>query len=741
MSYLEASLIMKIGTYILAFLLLGVFRLDAQEFDMKKELKRLAPLDSFPDNPGFYNDQGIQYFKNQIPKAQTPSELYFTYFDLAHQYLKTGYSDSALLFFDSIPDPMWDQAYLTDNWKFDKYMLQALCHLRDGEQQNCQHYHNEFSCILPLAEEAFHKNEVGSTKAIELYRKSLERNPYNYAARWLMNIAYMTLGKYPEDVPEAYFIDFKHFPQYEELGYFNNLGGQLGVNTLTYYGGTITEDFNNDGFQDIFTTSTDLETNVYLYIADGKGGFEDKTQAANLDGITGGSHCTQADYNNDGFVDIYVVRGGWLGERAGSSHPNSLLRNNGDGTFTDVTYETGLLAYYASHAASWGDFNNDGWIDLFVGSETGLSQLFLNEKGTFRDVSQSSGMHIKELVKGSYWGDYNKDGYQDLFVSVVQGSNMLMKNLGPDENGQFQFMNTAPVAGVASPIVSFPCFFFDFNNDGWLDLFVASYPNSIRRLAEQYINNAENIEYSGLYINQKDGTFKDIAEEAHLNRSILAMGINFGDVDNDGWLDFYVGTGYPSLDALMPNLLFRNNEGKEFLEVTNAGFGHLQKGHGIGFADMDNDGDQDVYASMGGFMQADAFWNVLLENPGNDNHWITLELEGVESNRSAIGAEITIRAVGPDGERMIYRVVGSGGSFGSSSLQQEIGLGNCTEIKSIEVKWPASGIEQVFKKVAIDKVYHLREKTNQLEVLNRKKIKLGQESKGDQHHHHGHHHH
>ena len=716
--------------FILTLSLLTLYntRSLGNDFDMKVELARLAPLDSFPDNPGFYNIQGIQYYKKRLKQIKTPSDMYFGHFDLAFQYLCSGYIDSALMHYDSVPQQMWDQAFRSEPFHYDKYMYQALCYLRDGEQRNCQDNHNEFSCIMPLSEQGMHIDKNGSTKAINYYKRSLDRFPGNYKARWLLNIAYMTIGKYPNEVPDKYLIDFKKFPQYDGLPYFNNLGTKLGVDTYTYYGGAITEDFNNDGFQDIFTTSTDLETNVVYYAADGNGSFKDKTIEAGLDGITGGSHCTHADYNNDGFTDIYIVRGGWLRKEAGKKHPNSLLKNNGNGTFSDVTYKAGLLAYYASHTASWGDYNNDGWIDLFVGNENGVSQLFQNNNGVFKDVSNESRLYINELVKGSYWGDYNKDGLQDLFVSVDKGRNLLMTNNGPDPSGHFTFSNLAQYAGVISPISSFPCFFFDFNNDTFLDIFVSSYPMSVQSLSEQYLKDIQNIEYSSLYINNKDGTFRNAAKEANLHRSIESMGLNFGDVDNDGWLDFYVGTGYPTLDAVMPNLLFRNDKGKRFQEVTNAGFGHLQKGHGISFSDLDNDGDQDIYSSLGGFVKADAFWNILLENPGNENNWITLELEGERSNRSAIGTEITIQASGVDGDRTIFRVVSAGGSYGASSLQQEIGMGNCNKISSIKIYWPSSKILQEFKNVTVNNFYHVKEDEEELLLINRKKIVLTRKS-------------
>ena len=122
------------------------------------------------------------------------------------------------------------------------------------------------------------------------------------------------------------------------------------------------------------------------------------------------------------------------------------------------------------------------------------------------------------------------------------------------------------------------------------------------------------------------------------------MGCDFGDLDNDGWLDFYVGTGSPSLRSVMPNRMFRNAGGRFFEDVTTSGgFGHLQKGHGVAFGDFDNDGDQDIYAVLGGAYTGDVFQNVLFENPGHGNHWITLLLEGVQSNRAALGTRIRIQ--------------------------------------------------------------------------------------------------
>jgi hypothetical protein len=188
------------------------------------------------------------------------------------------------------------------------------------------------------------------------------------------------------------------------------------------------------------------------------------------------------------------------------------------------------------------------------------------------------------------------------------------------------------------------------------------------------------------------------------------MGANFGDLDNDGWLDFYLGTGDPDLTTLVPNRMFRNAEGKFFQDVTTSGgFGHLQKGHGISFADLDNDGDQDIYEVIGGAYSGDNFRNVLFLNPGHSNRWITLKLEGVKSNRAAIGARIKLVVKTGQGERSIYKTVGTGASFGASPLRQEIGLGQAQAIVRAEIFWPVTGKTQMIEGLKMDRFYKIRE--------------------------------
>jgi hypothetical protein len=213
------------------------------------------------------------------------------------------------------------------------------------------------------------------------------------------------------------------------------------------------------------------------------------------------------------------------------------------------------------------------------------------------------------------------------------------------------------------------------------------------------------------------------------------MGANFGDLDNDGWLDFYLGTGNPDLRTLVPNKMFRNAAGESFQDVTTSGgFGHLQKGHAIAFADLDHDGDQDVYANMGGAFTGDVYRNALFENPGHGNRWLKLKLEGVTSNRSAIGARIKVVAMTPAGERTIHRTVSTGGSFGANPLRQEIGLGNATAIQRVEILWPTTGKRQVLEGLQPDHGYHVKEDANTAVALDLKPAPFKQADAHAHHH-------
>jgi hypothetical protein len=188
------------------------------------------------------------------------------------------------------------------------------------------------------------------------------------------------------------------------------------------------------------------------------------------------------------------------------------------------------------------------------------------------------------------------------------------------------------------------------------------------------------------------------------------MGCAALDVDNDGYRDFYFGTGFYNPGHQISNLMFRNNRGESFQDITYfSGTGHLQRCQGVSAADFDNDGDQDMYISMGGAHIGDKHSDVAFINSGNKNHWVTLKLEGRQSNRSAIGARIKLKVMEDSVAKEIHAFVGSESSFGSSSLQQELGTGRAGVIQSIEVLWPASNLRQTFTDVEADHAYRIIE--------------------------------
>ena len=689
------------------------------------------------------NTRRAAYWKEKaLASADNPDPETYYKFQMAFEQLNAGQTEEALQVFTDLAKEQPEKTI---------YDLLAVAYLRLGERQNCVENHTSASCIVPLQPEGWHKLTIGSESAIRIYEKILEAFPDDVQSRYLMNIGYMTLGQYPYGVPEKYRIPIEafsspnaHFPTFKDVAI------PLGLDVSGLSGGVCMEDFNNDGFLDLFATSYGLLDQARLFMADGKGGYMEMTEKANLKGIVGGLNTLHADYNNDGFVDIFILRGGWLDR--GGNLPNSLLRNNGDGTFTDVTIDAGLLSFHPTQTGAWGDFNRDGWLDLFVGNESkGKGQnrisnpceLYLNNgDGTFSNISAQTGLNFQGFVKGCAWGDINNDGLPDLYISMMGEPNRLYLNRGGTSTITWRFEDIAESAGVTEPILSFPTWFFDYDNDGFQDIFVCGYDG--RRLTEvgrdaalEYLGLPKEAETPRLFHNNGDNTFSDVTAKTGLDKVMYGMGANFGDLDNDGWLDFYIGTGAPDYRSLVPNRMFRNVNGERFEEVTMNGFGHIQKGHGIAFGDLDNDGDQDIYEVMGGAFEGDIAQNVLYENPGFDRSWITLVLEGTESNRSAIGASIQVSAVRADGvTRHVYRMVSTGGSFGSESLQQEIGLDDAQGTVNVEINWP-NGKREVFNSLPLNKVIRIKESAGTFEVENRTTVAFQKEtSSGQPMHHH-----
>ena len=593
----------------------------------------------------------------------------------------------------------------------------AMVQLRQAEVANCIERHNAECCVFPLAGGGEHQDKAPALGAKSTLLEVLARQPDDRLLQWLLNIACMATGEYPDGVPEQFRIPPEALEPSHDGVRFNDVAPAFGVDDFTLCGGVAVEDFDGDGLLDIATSSSDPRQPLRLHRNLGGVAFEDRTANGNTDDQLGGLNVVAADYDNDGDVDLLVLRGAWL-EEDGLVR-NSLLQNDGKGRFTDVTVAAGLGAHARpTQSATWGDFDNDGDLDLFIGNESRAEytnselgdypcEFYRNDgDGSFTETTAQSGLHNDRFCKGATAGDYDNDGDLDLYVSNV-GKNRLYRN-----DGGLRFTDVAPALGVTGPEgYSFASWFFDFDNDGWLDLFVAGFKATPADLLADYRGQSHSASFPKLYRNLGDGRFEDIAASAGLQRVFLPMGANFGDIDNDGWLDIYLATGDPNYETLMPNAMLRNVGGRSFKDVTFAcGLGHLQKGHGVAFADFDGDGDQDIYNQLGGFFPGDRFHNALFINPSPGGHYLDLELVGTKSNRSAIGARLVVELETPSGPRQLHRAAGSVSSFGGSPIsRQHIGLGDATAITMITVDWPTSGETQSFDKLSMDTTLRITE--------------------------------
>ena len=688
-------------------------QMNGSEMKSHKDMIRILSEKTESVNPEsnlYANKKRLAWLQNQTHDEHMAATLQHQAF-IANEMLNAGFTRQAVEAYNEVIHTI-DSLGIKPPREFMTALhdLLAITHLRLGEETNCLDGHNPESCIIPIRGAGIHRDKTGAENAIRIYRKLLVNNPDEFVYRWLLNLAYMVQGEYPTGVPKKWLIphlapsDSIHFPEFKEIA------AEVGLDHISLAGGSITEDFDQDGDFDILVSSWGVDNQIQYFTNDGSGRFTNNTSSANLTGITGGLNMVHGDYNNDGYADVFVLRGGWFGEDG--KHPNSLLKNKGDGTFTDVTISADIYSEHPTQTASWGDFNNDGWLDIFIGNETTedayhISELYQNNgDGTFTEIAQSVGLNVIGFVKAAVWGDINNDGLMDLYVSRLGEPNLLFQNGG--EELDWQFKEISKSAGVTKPLNSFPAWFWDYNNDGWEDIWVSGYENTSGDVAMDYMGLKHSRDPPRLYRNNKDGTFTDVTEAANMDHPLLTMGCNFGDLNQDGFLDLYAGTGDPDYRSIQPNRMFLSKNGQSFDDITFQGrFGHLQKGHGVSFADLDSDGDQDVHAVMGGAYEGSVYQNVLFENPGGwDNRWIGLSLRGTQTNKLAIGARIEVVL---ESGRIIYRTVSSGGSFGGNPLDQMIGLGKESNIKAVNVFWPGSGIIQTFEEISPGNWYRIQE--------------------------------
>lgn len=470
-------------------------------------------------------------------------------------------------------------------------------------------------------------------------------------------------------------------------------------------------DYNNDGWMDIYLVNSgtaDFYTPVAplknaLYRNNHDGTFTDVTDKAGVACGKFGMGAAAADYDNDGWQDLYVTNYGG----------NILYHNNGNGTFTDVTDKAGVTAPGWSTCAVWFDYDSDGKLDLFVSGfvfydksqkilctdETRSSSYYCvprlfkprpshlfhnNGNGAFTDVSRESGIAASPGKSfGAVATDVNNDGLIDLFVANDTMPNFLFINQG---GGKFEDVGLP--AGVAfsengKPRSGMGVDAADFDGDGWQDLFVANIDQ----------------EFFSLYHNQKDLTFTDEAGEiAPATQLLSGWGLKFFDYDNDGDADLFLVNGHPDdmIEKRMPKVKYREplllfeNTGRGFKNVSaqsGAVFSKDFTGRGMAVGDYDNDGDLDVLVSNNGEAP------LLLRNDGgNRNNWLGLQLVATKSNPSAVGAIITWQA---DGQKR-QRLKTSGGSYLASHDPREVlGLGRASKIESLEIRWPSGKVDKL----------------------------------------------
>ncbi|MSQ95696.1 MAG: CRTAC1 family protein [Gemmataceae bacterium] len=593
--------------------------------------------------------------------------------------------------------------------------MQGIVSLRLGEDENCLMCRGEGACVLPILPAAFHTMPEGSERAIRHFREYLQQFPDDLEVRWLLNVAHMTLGEHPHKVDKNQLIALDSFLTTEHsIGAFTDIAHLVGLkDRLNHAGGAVMEDFDNDGLLDIIVTAKDPTTPMAFFRNKGDGAFEDVTVKACLANQFGGINCVQRDFNNDGHMDLIIVRGAWIQHKMRLS----LLKNNGNGTFTDVTKQAGLWGPINSHSAAWIDFNNDGHLDLFVCCDQTPNRLYLNNgNGTFEDFAAKAGVEgRKKYCKGATWLDY--DGLPDLFTSYLGAPSQLFHN-----NGNGTFTEVTKEMGIDGPAIGFSSWAFDFDNDGFLDIYVTCYDRSLGDIVKGMIGQPHARDISRLYRNVGGKKFVDVTMEMGLDRVFATMGSNFADFDNDGYLDFYLATGDPDLATLVPNRMFKNLAGKGFADISaSSRTGHLQKGHGVACGDWDRDGNVDMFVELGGATPGDRFRNALFQNPGHDHNWLTVKLIGVKTNKAALG--VRIKAItNADTPLTIHRHITSGSTFGGNPLQQTLGLAKATKLATLEIYWPTSKTTQVFTNVPVDQAIEITEFAKDYRKLDWKRV-------------------
>lgn len=443
-------------------------------------------------------------------------------------------------------------------------------------------------------------------------------------------------------------------------------------------------DYNNDGFLDIYVSHYN-DTNI-LYKNNGDGTFSHVANNAGVDDDGTGVGIAWGDYNNDGFLDLYVVND--VG--AGYGAKNLLYRNNGDGTFTNVADEAGVSSRGYGLCAAWADYDNDGFLDIYLTNNAhtifcyGQSNKLYRNKGdgTFEDVTETAKVGEKGNSTGAAWCDYDNDGDQDLCVINFASPFLDTPEDNPSvlyqNNNDGTFTNVSSRAGIEHSDGGHGVAWGDYDNDGDMDLYIAN--NSA------LVSSSPPISSSGknvLYRNNGDGTFTGVTDEAGVGSTLTSIEVTWVDYDNDGDLDLHVVNG--GIQGNQSSILYENNGDGTFSDsASTAGIQNTGPGEGATWGDYDNDGDMDLYAVN--YRQA----NKLYKNNGNGNHWIIIKPVGTTSNRAGIGARVKIKT---GTVTQIRDVDGGSGFCSQDSLWVHFGLGSYETIDMLEITWPGGNVQ------------------------------------------------
>jgi tetratricopeptide (TPR) repeat protein len=470
---------------------------------------------------------------------------------------------------------------------------------------------------------------------------------------------------------------------------FTDMAPELGVNRKDGNGTCAFGDFSGDGKPDLVLAGSGLFLAAYQWEG---GKFREVTEAVGLAKVQSAYSLNLVDYDNDGKLDLFLSLNGWNGPMR-----DRLLRNVG-GRFEDVSAGSGVDDPGSGFVSLWGDLDGDGLLDLVVANgvlkDGSIPQIYRNlGAGKFANVTTEAGVKEPRTYGtiGAALGDYDRDGDLDIFFNGLTNSpNRLYRN-----DGGFKFTEVTRQAGLAQQPLhnGFVAFFVDYNNDAWPDLLVTSLApweavlEGLKRTYRVLDASGIHADATRLFRNNKDGSFSDVTLAAGLHRPMGTMGAGVADLDNDGWIDFYFGTGDPQLSRLEPNRFFRNNGDGTFSDLTTVvGWARPgNKGHGACFIDVDEDGDLDAYTQLGGHYPGDHAENAFYRNlKGNQNNWLEIDLVGTKTNRFGVGVTIVVKA----GNLTVHREVKGSEGFGATSpYRVHFGLGDHTKIDSIEVFW------------------------------------------------------